>query len=158
MVWRTYTGPGRHKCDDDSRDVGWGTYSHGWGTGAIVGVAGGLMGITQTAPAFANFTVAPRIATIDKAVVRVPTLRGAISVEANKTHTIVGVPCGASARVCVPHHLNPSDGNSVAAKVLVLDGEEIERGRAVVHPAGRHLCVDGVGCGANGANRTLTLV
>ena len=135
-----------------------GTYSHGWGTGAIVGVAGGLMGITQTAPAFANFTVAPRIATIDKAVVRVPTLRGAISVEANKTHTIVGVPCGASARVCVPHHLNPSDGNSVAAKVLVLDGEEIERGRAVVHPAGRHLCVDGVGCGANGANRTLTLV
>ena len=38
-----------------------GTYSHVWGTGAIAGVAGGLMGIVQTAPAFANFTVKPRI-------------------------------------------------------------------------------------------------
>ena len=76
-----------------------GTYSHAWGVGAITGVAGGLMGIEQTAPAFGTFTVKPRIGSLDKAAIRVPTLRGPISVEANKTHTVVGVPCGASARV-----------------------------------------------------------
>jgi hypothetical protein len=46
---------------------------------------------------------------LEQAVIRVPSLRGTISVEANKTHTIVGVPCGASARLCVAHHLDPSD-------------------------------------------------
>ena len=50
-------------------------YSHAWGIGAITGVAGGLMGIEQTAPAFQAFTVKPRIGSLLTAHIKVPTLR-----------------------------------------------------------------------------------
>ena len=93
-----------------------------------------------------------------RAVFSLQTLRGSISVKANKTHTVVGVPCGASARICVAHGLEPGDQqDSIAAKVLLLDGEVVDSGRVVLEFAGRHLCADDVGCGAAGANRTLTL-
>ena len=41
--------------------------------------------------------------------------------------------------------------------MLLLDGEVVDSGRVVLEFAGRHLCADDVGCGAAGANRTLTL-
>jgi hypothetical protein len=47
---------------------------------------------------------------------------------------------------------------SIAAKVLLLDGEAVESGRVVLETAGRHLCVDAVGCGALGAKRSLTIL
>ncbi len=134
-----------------------GTYSHAWGTGAITGVAGGLMGIEQTAPAFANFTVKPRIGSLDRAVIRVPTLRGPIAVEANKTHTSVAVPCGAVARLCLAHGLDASDSDAIGDKLLLLDGMVIEGPRRSLDVAGRHLCADGVGCGARGTTRTLSV-
>ena len=74
-----------------------GTYSHPWGTGAITGVAGGIMGIEQTLPSFGAFTVRPRIADMEHASIRVPTLRGYIHVDANQTHTMVKVPGNAVA-------------------------------------------------------------
>ena len=66
LIWGIRCGELTHGLDGTNATMTretWsgGTYSHAWGTGAITGVAGGLMGIVQTAPAFANFTVKPRI-------------------------------------------------------------------------------------------------
>ena len=63
------------KCDEDSWCSGlrddnltmtresWhaGTYSHEWGTSAIVGTVWGIMGIHQTSPAWATFTAKPKL-------------------------------------------------------------------------------------------------
>ena len=82
---------------------GSGTYSHPWGTGAITGVVGGILGVQQTAPAFATFSVKPRLGGMAFANGRVPTLKGFIDVNATKTSTVVGVPCNTAAKLCVLH-------------------------------------------------------
>ena len=48
-----------------------GTYSHGWGSSAIVGVSLGVIGLHQTAPAFAAFTHGA-LACLDAAAARYP--------------------------------------------------------------------------------------
>jgi hypothetical protein len=121
-----------------------GTYSHAWGTAPIAAAAGGLLGITQTAPAWAAFTVAPRLGALRFASLRVPTLRGAVEVRANATHTAVAVPCGAAATLCARR--------IDAGSLLLLDGEPV----AGAATTALHLCVGNVGCGAGGAARVVT--
>jgi hypothetical protein len=130
-----------------------GTFSHAWGTAAIAGAAGGLLGISQTAPTWSNFTVAPRLGGLRFASLTVPTLRGPLVVDANATHTAVAVPCGTKARICARKNGGASAAPGTAPATLLLDGRPV----ASVSETGLHLCVDSVGCGASGAARVVTV-
>ena len=124
------------------------TDSHPWGTAAVVGVVGGLLGVQQTAPAWGAFTVQPRLGGLAHAALKIATPRGPIDVTANATHTMLRGPCGAAATLCVAH-----GGRAPGAARVWLDGVEVEG--AVWRP--RHACVERVGCGAAGAPRVLAV-
>jgi len=168
------------KCDEDSWCSGlrddnltmtresWhsGTYSHEWGTGAIAGVVWGIMGIHQTAPAWANFTMKPKLGGLKHATITVPTLTGYITATATPTRLEVNVPCNSAAKLCLPRStadtaqriakgagLANSEEKPVHTELL-LDGATVE---SVVD--GGHLCTHeslAVGCGASGAARVLS--
>ena len=130
------------------------TYSHPWGTSPLLGIAQGLMGLRQTAPAWGEFTVAPRLGGLGSASLRIPTLRGSIAVQANGSHTVLAAPCGSLALLCVAPEAGVVEGRELGGLgVLSLDGEDA-RHLAVLFPPW-HVCVRGVGCGAAGAPRTL---
>ena len=154
------------KCDNDSWCSGlrddnltmtresWhdGTYSHEWGTSAIVGVAWGVMGVHQTAPGWATFIVKPKLGSLQHASITIPTLRGAINVTVPAEGGLaVGVPCNSFATLCLPRRAGEASLTE-RSHALLLDGNEIE----VAMTAG-HLCaVEPVSCGANDAPRMLT--
>ena len=141
------------KCDAQSwcaemRDSGatmtresWagGTYSHPWGTAALVGVSAGVLGVAQTAPAWRNFTVKPKLGNLTFANGVVPTVAGPVAVNATPAATAVVVPPNSRATVCVAN----------AARVL-LDGVAVD---AVA--SGAHACAVGVGSGRRGAARVV---
>ena len=153
------------KCDRDSWCSGlrddnltmtresWhdGTYSHEWGTSPIIGVTWGVMGLRQTAPGFATFTVRPKLGGLAHAAITVPTLRGPITINATTLpqHTLaVTIPCNALATVCMPHTTTVSN----KGRYLLLDGVRVE---AVSAGAG-HLCAaQSIGCGLGGRPRVL---
>mmetsp|Transcript_44224 Transcript_44224/g.144900 ORF Transcript_44224/g.144900 Transcript_44224/m.144900 type:complete len:359 (-) Transcript_44224:1481-2557(-) len=122
-----------------------GTSSHPWGTAPLAGVAGGVVGVSQTSPGFATFSVRPRLARLTHATLRVPTLHGFIDVHATPNETRVAPPCGTTATVCV------RDGS--APRRLLLDGSPA----AAQVADGRHRCAVGVGCGAGGRARRVSL-
>merc|ERR1712032_150125 len=130
-----------------------GTYSHQWGTSPIVGVVQGLMGVHQTAPGFATFTVKPKLSTLAHATITVPSLRGYINVTAGPGRVDVHVPCSTRATVCLPRSAVDSPNMwTPSASSLFLDGAEVE---AVA--SGGHLCATSpIGCGPGGAPRSLT--
>jgi hypothetical protein len=155
------------KCDADSWCSGlkednltmtresWhdGTYSHQWGASAVAGVVWGLMGVHQTAPGFATFTVRPKLGGLDSATIKIPSLRGYITVTAPKEGGLeVTVPCNSVATLCMPRSTRDNGVLlTLLSHHLLLDGTEIE---AVA--AGGHLCTArGVGCGAGGAARQI---
>lgn len=53
-----------------------GTYSHEWGTSAIVGVVWGIMGVHQTSPAWGSWTMKPKLGGLTTATITVPTITG----------------------------------------------------------------------------------
>jgi len=130
-----------------------GTYSHGWGTSAIVGVAWGLMGVQQTAPGWATFTVKPKLGGLTSAAITVPTLRGLINVTAGPGALDVAVPCNTAATLCLPRAA--ADAGALltpASAALLLDGAEVPAAAS----GDGHLCLAAaVGCGAGGAPRSL---
>lgn len=130
-----------------------GTYSHPWGTGAITGIALGIMGIRQTSPAFQSFTVKPTIANMSHASMRVPSLAGFIDVSVNRTHTSCAVPCNTVASLCVPH--NFASVKEASAHTFLLDGVPVADGFRTVDQ--RHICAQNVGCGMDGNARTVTI-
>lgn len=50
-----------------------GTYSHGWGSSAVVGVSWGVLGVHELAPAWASFLVKPKLGPLSSASGVVPT-------------------------------------------------------------------------------------
>ena len=122
-----------------------GTSSHPWGAAPLAGVASGVVGVSQTSPGFATFSVRPRLARLTHATLRVPTLHGFIDVHATPNETRVAPPCGTTATVCV------RDGS--APRRLLLDGSPA----AAQVADGRHRCAVGVGCGAGGRARRVSL-
>lgn len=93
---------------------------------------------------------------------QVPTIRGAISVNATPAGVTVLVPCGSSATLCVPRSSAIERGGSAGDSsvrrlvdrphVLLLDGVSVG---SVAQ--GGHSCVaEPVGCGVAGAARWLT--
>ena len=130
-----------------------GTYSHEWGTSPIVGVVWGVLGVHQTAPAWANFTVKPKIGSLKHATATVPTIRGFINVTARPGAVEVGVPCNTHAILCVPRSAQERGALfTPASHQLLLDGHEV-----LAIAAGGHLCAaQPLGCGANGSARRLS--
>lgn len=131
-----------------------GTYSHEWGASPLAGVAWGLLGVQQTAPGWANFTVRPRLGGLTHASLRVPTIRGFIDVTAAPGALAVDVPCNSLAQLCLPRSAH--DGALLTPRTtrLLLDGDEVPS--AV---RGGHLCASrALGCGQGGAPRRLTVL
>jgi hypothetical protein len=91
---------------------------------------------------------------MEEAATRVPTLMGYINVHANKTHTVVSVPCNTVAKVCVLHRSLTMQ--AAASKVAVLDGVVVDRDSVLVERM--HVCVQQIGCGAGDSPRSLTLM
>jgi hypothetical protein len=129
-----------------------GTYSHQWGTSPIVGVVWGLMGVHQTAPAWATFTVKPKIGSLHHATATVPTIRGFINVTAKPGSVEVGVPCNAEATLCVPRSAQDHGLLTPESHRLLLDGAEV-----AAIAAGGHLCTsEPLSCGVGGSPRRLS--
>jgi len=129
-----------------------GTYSHGWGSSAIIGVTQGIMGVHQLSPGFASFSVKPKLGGLTSASITVPCLRGYINVTAGPNGALdVGVPCNTRAILCTPRSSHDLTVLSNETHFLLLDGK--------VTPAmnsGGHLCLsEPVGCGASGTARVL---
>lgn len=128
-----------------------GTYSHAWGSSAIVGVAWGLMGIHQTSPAWATFVVKPKLGPLKQASIMIPTIRGYINVTASQNKVDVNVPCGSVATLCLPRTAYDVEFLTPKFTTLLLDGTEV----MAVSSAG-HMCAGvSVGCGSGGAPRSL---
>ena len=128
-----------------------GTFSHGWGSSAIVGVAWGIVGIHQTAPAFAAFTVKSKLGSLTHANLTQPTIRGFITVYAAPGAVSVTVPCNTAATLCAPRSALDAGLFVPATHALLLDGRE-----APAVASGGHLCLrEPIGCGAAGAPRQL---
>jgi hypothetical protein len=127
------------------------TYSHAWGTGPLVGIAQGLMGVRASEPAWGAFTVAPRLGSLGSAELLLPTLRGPLRVAANGSATVLHAPCGARALLCLAPSPLPPGG--LPALRLLLDGVDVTAGALLFPPW--HACVRDVGCGPGGAPRVL---
>eukprot|EP01043_Picozoa_sp_COSAG02_P039143 COSAG02_NODE_3069_length_7427_cov_7.977211_6_plen_130_part_00 len=127
------------------------------------------MGIHQTAPAWANFTMKPKLGGLKHATITVPTLTGYITATATPTRLEVNVPCNSAAKLCLPRstadtaqRIAKAAGLATSKEIqatpmhteLWLDGAKVE---SVVD--GGHLCTHesvAVGCGASGAARVLS--
>jgi alpha-L-rhamnosidase len=160
------------KCDEDSWCSGlrddnltmtresWhdGTYSHQWGTAAVAGAVWGLLGVHQTAPAFATVTITPKIGNLTSISGKVPSMRGFITVSVPKSGAVdVKIPCGVAATLCLPRSTRDpvGAGYATATHRLVLDGEEVK----AVDATSGHLCAaETVSCKAMGAMRSLRAV
>jgi hypothetical protein len=128
-----------------------GTYSHEWGTSAIVGVAWGVMGVHQTSPGWATFTVKPKLGSLQHASITVPTLRGYIKVTAPRAGGLaVHVPCNSFATLCLPRRAGEALLTELS-HALLLDGDEVQ-----AISTGGHMCAaKPVSCGRNDAPRVL---
>lgn len=131
-----------------------GTYSHGWGSSAIVGVSWGVMGLHQTAPSFATFTIKSKLGSLTSAIATIPSIRGFIAISAAPSALNVSVPCSTAATLCAPRSAADAGLFLPKTHILLLDGDE-----APAVAAGGHLCLSQpVGCGANGAPRQLRVL
>jgi hypothetical protein len=118
------------------------------------------MGLRQTAPGYATFTVKPKLGGLLHASITVPTIKGLINITAAPDVVQVGVPCNTIAVLCMPYnqaYLRPRDlrhyqhQHTSSDWRLLLDGAAVE----MVYSAG-HLCTaSGVGCGSGGKPRVL---
>ena len=122
------------------------TMSHSWGTGALSGIVHGIVGVQQTAPAWATFTVKPLLASrLEFVNATVPTIRGPIVVAATPGRLSVSIPCNTQAVLCVQHAHTDDDGdNNRSVGLLLLDGAAVGVTRTE-----QHLCTaPPVGCSA----------
>ena len=132
------------------------TMSHPWGTAALPAVVHGVMGIHQTAPTWASFTVRPLLATLRWANITVPTIRGPIIVHATHHSVTTTVPCTAAATLCIYRGGGGAAGGSGGGgeRRLFLDGNTV----AAVRAEGGFLCAaEPIGCGAGPRVLSLSL-
>ena len=115
----------------------------------MTGTVNGIMGLTQEAPAYKSFSVKPRLGGVASATVKVPTPHGYIWINATSAgqSVAVSVPCNTQASLCA---IVPTGASSLR---LALDGEVMLNDDFRMD--GQHACVDNVGCGADGAARSL---
>ena len=136
-----------------------GTYSHEWGTSAIVGVAWGIMGVHQTSPGWGNFTMKPKLGGLTHATIKVPTLTGYITATATPTTLEVEVPCNSAAQLCLPRSTEDTAKRALlgALEAPLSMNLQLDGGAVASFVEGGHVCTsEPVGCGAGGAARVLT--
>jgi hypothetical protein len=111
------------------------------------------MGVHQTAPGWATFTVKPKLGSLDHGSIIVPTLRGYINVTTKPGEVEVGVPCNSMATLCLPRSAQDAFLYTPESHQLLLDGVEVP-----AISTGSHLCaIQKVSCGpADAPTRRLT--
>jgi hypothetical protein len=143
----------------ESAYAGGGTASHAWGAATIAASVNNLVGLRQTAPAYATFEVRPRLGGLQHVEVTVPSPYGPIRVNATPGLTEVTVPCNTLASLCIA---TPSLGGQeqvlptpagTGAAALHLDGEAVSAEQIFIES--RHACIHRVGCGVDGTPRRL---
>jgi len=127
-----------------------GTYSHPWGSGAIVGFVWGILGVHQTSPGYASFIIRPKLGSLQYAELTVPTLRGHITIKAQPGALDVNIPCNTLATICLPRSSRDTLASNFSTR-LFLDGVGI----ASIHSAGNICTASPVSCGADGVVRKL---
>lgn len=128
-----------------------GTMSHGWGTATVGATVDNLVGLKQTAPGYARFSVKPQLGGLTSLTVKIPTPHGPIWVNATSSTVDVSVPCNTYASLCL--QVTPAS----AGMHLALDGWVAATERRVGMNE-KHSCIHQVGCGAAGAPRRLAWV
>lgn len=124
------------------------SYAHPWGTSAIQGIVHGLAGVRATSPRFATFDVKPRVGSLARLSLTVPSLHGPITVTVTPNRLEVNVPCGTRCNGCMYSHPDVHDSPH-----MFLDGVAVVAARD-----GAHLCTSqSIGCGRSGAARVLML-
>ena len=88
------------------------TWNHAWGSAPANIIARKLMGIEPLEPGYKKVLIRPQTGNLSKAMIRVPTLRGPVSLECLKSPTngermIVTIPANTIAEVHLPAS-NPS--------------------------------------------------
>ena len=132
-----------------------GTYSHGWGTSALVGVTWGIMGIHELSPGFSNFIVQPKLGNLKNFNGTMPSIRGFITVSSTPGEVNVSVPCNTHATLCAPRSSYDMKEFSTVTHRLLLDEKEVQDAILI----GGHLCLPReVGCGAAGLPRRLRVI
>ena len=111
----------------------------------------GILGVHQTAPAFSNFSVVPKLGPLQRASGVVPCIRGFINITATPGALDIAVPCGSRASICAPR--SSYDAWTPTA-VLHLDDEPV----SFVMREGHFCAKEPVGCGIAGAHRRLRVV
>merc|ERR1711865_100502 len=104
------------------------------------------MGVQQTAPGFATFTVKPKLGGLTQASITVPSIRGYINVTVPSLGVLhVDVPCNTKATLCLPRSAHDTVRYTTHSHQLLLDGNIM----AATITSGGHLCAENpVGCGA----------
>jgi hypothetical protein len=132
-----------------------GTYSHGWGTSALVGVTWGIMGIHELAPGFSSFIVQPKLGSLKNFNGTMPSIRGFITVSSSPGEVNVSIPCNTHATLCAPRSSYDTREFSTVTHSLLLDEKEVQDAIVI----GGHLCLPReVGCGAAGLPRRLRVI
>jgi len=119
------------------------TYSHPWAASPAYNIPQGMFGIRPTTPGYATFDVRPQPEAVERAGVRLPTLKGSIGAAhhtvGDRTDVGVSIPGNTVARVFVP------GASEDAERVVYVDGvatpATYERGYLRVDdvPAGCHV-------------------
>ena len=115
-------------------------------TPPVGGVVQGLLGVQPTSPGYRSFTVKPRLGSLKRLALKLPTLYGYINVTATPARLALQVPCNSRARACLL-------ASVAEAPVVLVDGVAADHVRE-----GLHVCaVAPLGCGVAGTARILEL-
>ena len=113
-------------------NLGW---NHAWGSAPANIAARKLMGIEPLKPTFSQFRICPQPGTLQKADIRVPTIRGPIDsrlmIENDQWKMEVSVPGNTEAELWLPAEFNQVRINHKAAEILRV--EEIAGGKRSVY-------------------------
>ena len=121
-------------------DTTFGDWSHAWGAAPANLIPRGLMGIEPLEAGFSKVQIKPQIGTLSRASVKLPTIKGAVSVSVTKGSSYeidVTLPAGVTAKVYI------KDYGSLGTKVT-LDGTSVNgimEGKYIVFddvPPGAH--------------------
>jgi len=128
-------------------DPTFGDWSHVWGAAPANLIPRSLMGIEPLEAGFAKIQIKPQIGTLSSASIKIPTLKGPVSVSVTKGTTyqvLVVIPTGATAKVYV------KDYGSLGPTVMV-DGAS-----ATGTIEGKYVVFDGVSSGSHRFERAMS--
>lgn len=100
------------------------TYSHPWGASPAAFITRGIFGIKPTEPGFSSFEIKLQPGTIERASIKVPTIKGSIEISYNlgKTSTIkVTIPSNTNSVIMIPEELGNTGQITVNEKAMAFN-------------------------------------